>query len=116
MRAQTATPSPVTLETGKIGTSRERGAGQQRPTSACACCHALGRYRVDLGQRHGAAAQTEQIENLQMLARLRHRPVVGRYDQQHVVDAGCAGQHVVQELLVPGHVDEAEHAAGGSGV
>ena len=57
----------------------------------------------------------EQVDDRQMLARLRHDPVVGRDDQQHEVDAGGAGQHVVHEALVAGHVDEAEHVAVGAG-
>ena len=46
-----------------------------------------------------------------MLARLRHDAVVGRHDQQDEIDAARPGQHVVDELLVAGHVDEAEHRA-----
>ncbi len=53
----------------------------------------------------------EQVDDRQMLARLRHHAVVGGDDQQHEVDAGRAGQHVVDEALVARHVDEAEHAA-----
>ena len=72
---------------------------------------ALGRGEIRLGQRHDAAPDAEQVDDREMLARLRHDAVIGRDDQQHEIDAGRAGQHVVHELLVPRHVDEAEHAA-----
>jgi hypothetical protein len=48
-----------------------------------------------------------------VLARLRHRPVVGGHHQQHVVDAGGAGQHVVDQFFVARHVDEAQHGSVG---
>jgi len=33
---------------------------------------------------------------------------VGRDDEQHQVDAADSGEHVLDETLVPGHVDETE--------
>ena len=41
-----------------------------------------------------------------MLAGLRHDAFVGRDDQQHGVDSTDAGQHVLDEAFVPGHVYE----------
>ena len=55
-------------------------------------------------------AMPEQIDDRQMLARLRHHAVVGGDDQQHEIDAGRARQHVVDEPLVARHVDEAERS------
>ena len=46
-----------------------------------------------------------------MLARLRHRPVVGRHHEHDMVNAGGAGEHVADQLFVARHIDEAEHAA-----
>jgi hypothetical protein len=69
------------------------------------------RHAVGLGQRHRAARDMEELEDRQVLARLRHRAVVGRDHQQHKVDAGHAAQHVVDEPLVARHVDEADRAA-----
>ena len=40
-----------------------------------------------------------------MLARLRHDPFVRGDDQQCDVDAADASQHVVDETLVPRHID-----------
>ena len=51
--------------------------------------------------------QTQEIENLQMLACLRHRPIVGGDDQQDEIDADGAREHVVHEPLMARHVDEA---------
>ena len=42
-----------------------------------------------------------------MLEGLRTRPFVGRDDEQEHVHPGRAGEHVVQEALVPRHVDDA---------
>ena len=71
---------------------------------------ALGRREIGLGQRHHAAPNAEQIEDRQMLQRLRHDAVVGGDDQQREIDAARAGQHRVDEALVARHVDEAENA------
>ena len=43
-----------------------------------------------------------------MLARLRHHRFVGGDDEDHEVDAADAGEHVLDEPLVAGHVDEGE--------
>ncbi len=69
------------------------------------------RGEIDLGERDDAAGDAEQVDDGEMLAGLRHDAVVGGDHQQHEIDAGGAGQHVVDEFLVPRHVDEAEHGA-----
>ena len=71
----------------------------------------LRRGEIDLGERDDAAGDAEQVDDGEMLAGLRHDAVVGGDHQQHEIDAGGAGQHVVDEFLVAGHVDEAEHGA-----
>ena len=48
-----------------------------------------------------------------MLAGLRHHAFVGGDDQQGEVDAADAGQHVLDEALVAGHVDDAHLLAAG---
>ncbi len=94
----------------------QRGAGQQRGDFRPRRRAPLGRDGIDLGQRHGTALQIEQVDDGEVLARLRHRSVVGRHHQQHEIDAGRAGQHVVHQPLVAGHVDEAEAPRVGIGV
>jgi len=80
--------------------------------------HVLGRQldhrgvdRVDLRQRDQTALQSEQRHDRQVLARLRHDAVVGRDHQDDDVDARRAGDHVLDELLVPRHVDDADRAS-----
>jgi hypothetical protein len=71
---------------------------------------------VDLGQRDHAMTHAEQIEDRQMLAGLRHRPVVGGDHQKRVIDPGHPGQHVADEALMARHIDEAKHRAIGQRV
>ncbi len=59
---------------------------------------------------HDAALDAEQIEDGQVLAGLGHHAFVGGDDQQGQVDAADAGQHVLDEALVAGHVDDADLA------
>ena len=42
------------------------------------------------------------------MARERHRPVVGRDDEQHAVDAADAGEHRAYEFLMSGNVDKSD--------
>ncbi len=63
---------------------------------------------VRLGDGDQPAMDAEQIENLQMLPGLRHRPVIGGDHQQHRIDAGDASQHVADEAFMARHVDEGE--------
>jgi hypothetical protein len=48
-----------------------------------------------------------------MLARLGHDALVRRHDQEDEIDAGRAGEHVLDEALVPGHVDDRDALPGG---
>ena len=66
---------------------------------------------VALVEGDEAALEPEQVHDREMLARLRHDPVVGCNDQDDEVDAGGAGQHVVHEALVARHIDEADDLA-----
>ncbi|HYS50141.1 MAG TPA: hypothetical protein VEM36_15320, partial [Xanthobacteraceae bacterium] len=63
---------------------------------------------IDLGQGDGPGAHAEQVDDGQMLAALRHGAVVGGDDEQDEIDAGDAAQHVADEALVSGNVDEAD--------
>ena len=94
------------LGAGEAGAGAARARSRPRPRRA-----ASGVDEIGLGQRDDAALDAEQVDDREMLARLRHDAVVGGDHQQHEIDAGRAGQHVVHELLVPRHVDEAEHRA-----
>ena len=72
---------------------------------------AIRAYRVDLGDDGDAARDAEQVEDREMLARLRHDAVIGRHHKDDEVDAGGAGEHGAHQLLVARHVDETERAA-----
>src|SRR5207245_10372149 len=48
-----------------------------------------------------------EVQDVQVLLRLGHHPVVGSHGEEHEVHAMCAGEHVADEPLVPGHVDDA---------
>ena len=64
--------------------------------------------QVGLGERDDAARDAEQAADIEVLARLRLDGFVGGDHEQHQVDAADAGEHVLDEALVAGHVDEAE--------
>ena len=46
-----------------------------------------------------------------MLARLGHDALVGGDDEEGQVDAADAGQHVLDEVAVAGHIDDADFLA-----
>jgi len=63
---------------------------------------------VDLRQRDAADRKSEKRHDLEVLARLRHHAVVRGDDEQHDVHARRGRDHVADELLVAGHVDDAD--------
>src|SRR5690606_30414306 len=58
-----------------------------------------------------AMLEPQEIHNRQVLARLRHHSVIGRYDEKHEIDARGSGEHIVHETLVPGDVNETDDFA-----
>ena len=52
-----------------------------------------------------------QVQDREVLAGLGHGAVVGRDDEQGMVDRGHPRQHVPDEPLVTRHVHEAEHGS-----
>ncbi len=63
---------------------------------------------VDLGDADRATWDAQNIKDGKVLARLRHRPIIGRDDQEREINSGDAGQHVAHEALMPRHIDEAD--------
>ena len=59
---------------------------------------------VDLAYDNEHATHVEELQNLEMLERLRHHAFVCVNDQQQELHAGGSGEHVVKEALVPRHV------------
>ena len=70
--------------------------------------HALGRSEVGLRQPRRAAIDAEEIEDRQMLERLRLDPVIGGDRQEREIDPARAREHRMHEALVARNVDEAE--------
>src|SRR5205814_3715028 len=54
-----------------------------------------------------AAPHAEQLDDGEMLLRLRHDAFVGGDDEQGDVDPGRAGEHILDECLMAGNVDDA---------
>ena len=67
------------------------------------------RLRGEVGFRdhEDGASNPEQMQDVEMLLRLRHHAVVGRDGEEHQVDAVGAGEHVPDESLVARHVHDA---------
>ena len=68
--------------------------------------------KVLLGKGDQAARDAEKIEYREVLACLWHYRFVGGDHQQREIDPADSGEHVVDESLVSGHVDDADLAAG----
>ena len=66
------------------------------------------RSEIRLRENHRAAIDAEQVENRQMLERLRHNPVIDADCQKRKIDPACAGEHRVDEALVARNVDKAD--------
>ena len=64
------------------------------------------------GQGDDAGAQAEQAQDLEVFAGLGLDRFLGGDDQDGQVDAGGPGEHVLDEALVSGHVDDAEAVGG----
>ena len=86
----------------------ERGRGEQRLDLGHALEDLVVVGQVGLGQRHDAAVEAQQVDDLQMLDGLRLDAFRRRHDEQGGVDAGGAGQHVVHEALMARHIDETQ--------
>ena len=71
--------------------------------------------QVHLGQRNHPGGDAEQVEDGQVLGRLRPPALAGVDHEQGAVDPAHPGEHVVDEPLVAGDVDEADLAAGRQG-
>ena len=70
------------------------GRGQQFLDSADDLLDPVGRGAVNLGDNAGDLGHPDQLEDVEMLDRLRTRPVIGGDDQQYAVDRQHPGQHV----------------------
>ena len=108
-RAARAGPAPVFTETGTIGRAGQEGVRDRASHVVADQLEPVGLGEVGLGQRHEAGLDAQELADREVLAGLRHHALVGGDDQQREVDAARAGQHVLDEALVAGHVDDLDH-------
>ena len=109
--SSSASPAPVRAETGTIGAPSIEVPRSNSRDLACDQLEPVGLGEVGLGDRNDAARDAEQVDDREVLARLRHDAVVGGDHEQHHVDAGGAGDHLAHEALVAGHVHHAHRRA-----
>src|ERR1041385_2792059 len=64
--------------------------------------------KVAFGKSNDAVTDAEQFEDFKMLASLRHDRIVGGDDQDDKIDAGGAGEHVLDEAFMARNIDDAE--------
>ena len=69
--------------------------------------------QVDLVEEHDQLRHADLAGEQHVLARLRHRAVVGGHDQDRAVHLGGAGDHVLDVVGVAGAVDVGVVAVGG---
>ncbi len=68
----------------------------------------FGANPIAFTQRDDAPPDAEQIDDLQVLAGLWHRPVIRSDDQQHEVYPGRSRQHVVNKAFVTGDIHKTQ--------
>src|SRR5690606_3680135 len=96
---------------GGDGDERRVGEGRARERAADVVedeVEPFGLDEVDLGDGDDAAADTEQVDDREVLAGLGHDALVGGDDEQDDVDAGRAREHVADEGLVARDIDDGE--------
>ena len=71
--------------------------------------------QVALGQHYQAMLDLQQVQDMQVLLGLRHDAFVGSDDQHRRVDTTDARQHILDEALVAGNIDDADRCAGWQG-
>ena len=77
-----------------------------RISSSTSRTRAVG-HEIALGDDEDRPLDAEQMQDVEMLLGLRHHAVVGGDGEEHEVHAVRARQHVPDEALVTGHVDDA---------
>ena len=65
-------------------------------------------HQIRLRQRDDAAANAKQAADVEVLAGLRLDRFIGGNHEQHQIDSTHAGQHVLDEPLMPGDIDESQ--------
>ena len=102
----------MTELTGTMGAPSRNEPATSSSTSSADQFQHVGIHQVGLGERDDAARDAQQAADIEMLAGLRLDGFVGGDHEEHQVDAAHAGQHVLDEALMPGDVDEAQAQRG----
>ena len=112
MRCSRSAAIPILpgADTGKIGASA-RCVGASSPViEAVTSASRTESTRSILVSATAPSVTFQKVEQLEVLESLRHDPVVGGHDQEREIDSGNACEHIANESLVAGHVDEADEA------
>ena len=67
----------------------------------------LAVYHVGLRDDDKPLADAEQLQNAEVLHRLRHEALVRRHDKDRKIDAARAGEHILDEFFMSRHIDDA---------
>jgi hypothetical protein len=65
-------------------------------------------HHVALGKYDDSAADSQHVQNMEMLHRLRHDALIQRYNQQNHVDSADSRQHVADKLFMSRYVNDAD--------
>jgi len=71
-----------------------------------------GGNSINLADHDRATANTEQVDNRQVLAGLRHESVIGGHHQQYEIGGRQSAKCILDEALVTGHIDESDVGRG----
>ena len=110
--AKVVQPVAGTRRHGHDGRALEKRACDQLAHLEACDLQRIGVDEIGLRQGDEPGRHAQQPADVEVLARLRHHRFVGGHHQHDQVDAADARQHVLDEPLVPRHIDEGEiHAA-----
>ena len=104
-------PSPVADENPTIGDPSSEVPAARIPDLFLDLRDSSRCDQINLRDHEDRVADAEEVKDVEMLDRLRHDPVIGGDGEEHEIDAVGARQHVADESLVPGNVDDARARA-----
>ena len=103
----------MTDETAIIGAVFQRRAEGEDFDLLLDLGDARRRNQIGFGNHEDRHLDAEQVDDVEVLLGLRHDAVVGGDGEEHEIDAVRAGEHVPDEALVAGDVDDAARVPSG---
>jgi hypothetical protein len=88
--------------------SVEKGASAQGSHLLASKANSFSIGKVGLRERDNAIAKTQKAANIEVLARLRLYRIVSGNHQQNSLNARCTREHVFNEALMAGNIDETD--------